>query len=110
MILFSKSTGGFYDTDIHGDRVPGDVKEISAERHRELMDGNCAGMTISADDDGFPILVDPLPQSHEDAIKSQISSLEATITARRLREAVLGTDNGWLAAVDQQIADLRAQL
>lgn len=43
-------------------------------------------------------------------IKQQIFKLESDITNRRLREAVLGIDNGWLANVNQQIADLRAQL
>lgn len=40
----------------------------------------------------------------------QIAALEATVTQRRLREAMLGTDSGWLAAVDVQIAALRSQL
>jgi len=45
------------------------------------------------------------------SIVSQILALEATITERRLREAVL-TDEGkvWLASVDAQIAALRGQL
>jgi hypothetical protein len=42
---------------------------------------------------------------------AHISSLEASITQRRIREAAL-TDAGkaWLAGVDSQIATLRAQL
>ncbi len=44
------------------------------------------------------------------AIRSEITVLEASITQRRTREAILGTDNGWLANVDSQIAALRAQL
>lgn len=47
----------------------------------------------------------PAPTVHD-----QIYALEATITQRRIREAVLGTDNGWLAIVDLQIAELRALL
>lgn len=43
-------------------------------------------------------------------ILQQISQLESTITPRRQREAILGTDNGWLANVDAQIAALRSQL
>jgi len=45
-----------------------------------------------------------------EAIKGQISALEATVTPRRLREAVLGVDGGWLAAINAQIDALRAQL
>jgi len=43
-------------------------------------------------------------------IKVQIAKLESTITSRRLREAVLGTDAGWLANINSQIATLRSQL
>ena len=47
---------------------------------------------------------------HNENIKQQIAALEATITDRRYREAILGIDNSWLANVDAQIAALRAQL
>ena len=43
-------------------------------------------------------------------IKAEIAALEATITPRRTREAILGTDNGWLADQEAAIAALRAQL
>jgi hypothetical protein len=44
------------------------------------------------------------------ALLAQIVTLEATITARRRDEAILGEDNGWLAGVRSQIAALRTQL
>ena len=44
------------------------------------------------------------------AVLAQITALEATMTKRRQREATLGTDNGWLASLDAQIAKLRSQL
>lgn len=40
----------------------------------------------------------------------QIILLEAEITPRRLREAILGADNGWLADKEAEIAAVRAQL
>ncbi len=43
-------------------------------------------------------------------IKAEIASLEGTVTDRRVREAILGTDNGWLANVESQIAALRAEM
>ena len=49
-------------------------------------------------------------RAQEQVLKQQIAALEATISERRKREAILGTDNGWLAGVDAQIATLRAQL
>lgn len=54
-----------------------------------------------------PAPVAPTPR--EEAL-SKIAELESTITPRRLREAVLGTDNGWLAGVEGQLKKLRAAL
>lgn len=44
------------------------------------------------------------------AVYREISAIEATITPRRLREAVVGTDGGWLADADARIAALRSKL
>lgn len=41
---------------------------------------------------------------------SQISELEKQVTQRRIREAILGLDNGWLSGIEQQIEVLRGQL
>lgn len=43
-------------------------------------------------------------------IKNMIASVESLITPRRTREAILGTDGGWLAQQEAAIAALRAQL
>jgi hypothetical protein len=42
--------------------------------------------------------------------KRDIMALESSITPRRTREAILGTDNGWLADIESQIETLRSQL
>ena len=44
------------------------------------------------------------------SIKSDIAALEATITPRRQREAILAIDTTWLADVELQIGQLRQQL
>lgn len=44
------------------------------------------------------------------SIKSDIAGLEATITPRRIREAILGNGGSWLAEQEAAIAALRAQL
>ena len=46
----------------------------------------------------------------EESIKNEIFTLEISITPRRTREAILGTDNGWLADIESQIETLRSQL
>ena len=51
-------------------------------------------------------------QAHIEAnrVLNEIIALESSITPRRTREAIVGTDNGWLAAQEATIAALRAQL
>lgn len=46
----------------------------------------------------------------KDEIRNQIYALEGTVTPRRIREAVLGVDGGWLARVEAQIVALRGEL
>ena len=110
-MFYSKTTGGFYDTAIHGDNIPVDAVEITVEEHQALIDGQSQGKLIQADANGRPVLADPPPPTAEQVILSQIAAIEATITQRRLREATL-TEEGkaWLAAKDAEIAALRAQL
>lgn len=43
-------------------------------------------------------------------IKQQIAALEATQTDRRIREALAGSDGGWLESLNVQITALRARL
>lgn len=49
-------------------------------------------------------------EQYQQAVRSQIMKLETMITQRRLREALLGTDSGWLEQQDMQIAELRTKL
>lgn len=60
-MLYAKSTGGFYDTAIHGSNIPADAVEISAEEHAALIEGQSQGKRIVADENGKPILVTPPP-------------------------------------------------
>jgi len=43
-------------------------------------------------------------------IKADIATLEASVTPRRQREAILSIDTTWLADVELQIGQLRQQL
>jgi hypothetical protein len=65
---------------------------------------------VEISDDEAAVLQAPPPLAEDEIIKQQIAKLEATITPRRQREAILGIDNGWLADVNAQIATLRAKL
>ena len=48
--------------------------------------------------------------SGNDGLVFQIQRLELQQTDRRLREAIAGTDNGWLANLNSTIAHLRSQI
>jgi len=109
-MFYSKSTGGFYDVRFHGNNIPADAVEITIEEHAALLDGQRQGKLIAADGDGRPVLQDQPPITGNALILSQIATLEATISERRKREAILGIDSGWLADVNAQIAVLRAQM
>lgn len=63
---------------------------------------------IAADELAQALPADPIHPNV--AILEQITTLEATITPRRMREAMLGTDKGWMKSLDAQIATLRSSL
>lgn len=60
-MYYSKSTGGFYDAAIHGDNIPADAVEITAERHAALMQAQAAGKQIVANENAYPVAIDPPP-------------------------------------------------
>lgn len=65
-MYYSKNTGGFYDTEIHGANMPDDVVEISADEHAMLLRGQSNGQIIAANGNGFPTLADmPEPTTGE---------------------------------------------
>ena len=57
-VFYSRSTGGFYVLEIHGDDVPLDAVKISEELHVELLGKQASGKEIVSDSKGFPIAVD----------------------------------------------------
>lgn len=66
------------------------------------------GLVPISDDDLAALrasLIDPAG-----AILQKISELEASVTPRRLREAVLTGDHSFVDSVDKQIAALRASI
>lgn len=58
-MFYSATTGGFYDTAIHGDNIPPDAVEITVDEHASLIDGQSSGKRIVPDGNGHPILVNP---------------------------------------------------
>lgn len=61
-MYYAKTTGGFYDSELHGKAIPKDAVEISKEEHSVLLAGQSLGKIIRADINGFPVLEDlPAP-------------------------------------------------
>lgn len=58
-MFFSKSTGGFYATAIHGDSIPADAVEITDAVHAALLAAQSSGKIISSDASGYPVSIDP---------------------------------------------------
>lgn len=69
MKLYSKLTGGFYDTEINGADIPLDAVEITDDTWVDLLNGQAEGKIISPDENGYPVLTDPLPPSHEELVQ-----------------------------------------
>ena len=86
-MLYSKSTGGFYDQAVHGNSMPADCVDISMELYAALMEGQAAGKRISADDNGLPILVDQLEPSDNEIEAHKIAVVQKHLdnAARTLR-------------------------
>lgn len=84
-ILFSR-TLGFIDTDFY-ESYPDDCVEISVETRDELLRGQADGSEITADADGYPILIEP--------------------TAPPLSEIAMAEQAARIATANQQIAIIK---
>lgn len=71
MIYYSKTTKGFYDSEIHEDNIPSDSVEITKEYHQQLLNGQSNGKIITSNSTGYPILVDPPPPTSEEIQKQK---------------------------------------
>lgn len=75
-MYYSKSTGGFYSQEIHGDSIPADAMEITADEHAALLEGQSSGKIITADENGSPVLSDPPPPTTEQVIASYTAAVQ----------------------------------
>lgn len=98
MRYFSPSTLGFYSEGRHGSRkiqlpdsdelidnlactIPADAVEVSEEVFTALLEGNSTGRTISADINGYPILVAQPEPTTEQVIARYEAALDARLDA-----------------------------
>ena len=92
-MLYSKTTGGFYDPEIHGESAPSDCVEISKERHAELLAEQSAGKVIVGDSEGLPQSVTPAtPALTWDAVRSKRNALLSASDWTQLADAPVNKD------------------
>lgn len=90
-IFYSKTTGGFYDNQIHN-VLPEDAVEITAEYHATLLAGQAQGKTIMPGKDGKPVLA-PLAPSHLHQWNGKEWVLDKAAASQLLAESIdKGTD------------------
>lgn len=75
-MFYSKSTNGFYTTDIHGDTIPEDVVEITTEEWQDLLNGQSSGKQITANSKGYPVLIDPPAPVVEQPVLDPVAKLK----------------------------------
>ena len=88
-MFYSKLTNGFYDTEIHGEKIPDDAFEITPEEYDLLLKGQSTGGQIKADSNGKPF-IDPYVASEPDV--DQLLVQLATERKEQARQGV--TING----------------
>jgi hypothetical protein len=91
---YSPSTNGFYVTEIHGTNIPEDAVAITSQQHAELLFGQASGQQIIPDENGFPILIQPVP----------VFYIPTSITMRQCRLQLLA--DGKLDQVETAIASM----
>lgn len=98
MKLYSKLTGGFYDTEINGADIPLDAVEITDDTWGALLEGQSAGKIISPDKNGYPYLAVPPPPTQQELVT------QAELKQRELR-VIADSEISWRQdAVDAGIA------
>jgi len=106
MKKYSRSTGGFYDSSIHGNNIPTDAVEITEEEHAALLQGQSEGKHIGADENGRPILIAAPPLT----LAETAAAKKAGLAAYRYDKEVGGLTlpNGMKVATDDRSKNLIA--
>lgn len=87
-MFYSKSTNGFYTSEIHDSNMPKDAFEITDDEHTRLLAGQLAGKRIGGDATGAPVLIDPPTPTFAD------NKTAALLEARTMRQPIIGMLDG----------------
>lgn len=86
-------------------KIPVTAIEITDDQWYQMIENQGCRKLINGT---LEVFTKPIPQNQD--ILRQIYELELNVTPRRVREAILGIDNGWLSNVESEIDALREQL
>jgi hypothetical protein len=100
-MFYSRSTRGFYDTEIHGTNIPNDAVEITIEQYRALLEAQAQGQEIFPDNNGYPILGAQTIETRNYARKRELEYPPIT-------DYLDGIVKGDQAQIDKYIADCQA--
>ena len=106
-MFYSKSTGGFYATEIHGDAIPADAVAITLDQHAALLSGQSAGKRIVADKNGKPVLKNPPPLTLDEAKAAKLTEINAACDAE-IEAIKVSYPNTEVMTWDKQEQDARA--
>jgi hypothetical protein len=110
-MFYSKQTGGFYSREIHGDNIPADAVEITADEHAALINGQSNGKRIVSDESGKPYLADPAPLSDAELLdKHQAEASEYLSSTDWYFARLAETGQEVPDEIKQKRADARAVL
>lgn len=114
-MFYAKSTHSFYDAVIHGDNIPADAVEITAEVHAELLAAQSRGRIIVSDEYGYPEAIDPPGPTYEQIVVGLTAAIQAHLdaTARQfgyddIKSAVTYADEPAVPKFQQEGQALRA--
>lgn len=82
-LYWSASTGGFYDSSIHGEAIPADKVEITASEHAALLDALSMGRVLIINSQGRPDAVEPPPPSMDVLAREVRRTRDRAIQAQR---------------------------
>lgn len=86
MYYFSPATRGFYRSDIHGENIPEDVKELTDAQYQALMPDAKPNTVILSDADGWPQRVEIAldePASERDWRNSELLRFDWVVARHR---------------------------
>lgn len=105
---YSKTSNGFYSSDINEGNIPEDAVEITDEAWQELLIGQGAGLVISSDSNGNPVLIDPPALTHGELVAIANNQKEKLIAAATVVIGPLQDAADLGIATDEETAELKA--